>query len=345
MPALSIYSSLGLPDWLRGMQMAVSAQQACVLITLVKVQGSVPREAGARMLVSEDACIGTIGGGHLEWKAIQQARSLLTQHQAISSLETFTLGPQLDQCCGGVATLHYESFPLANIIWLETLIQRWQHGLSTGLKAYPQTWPHTGRGRVLLERVSPQPSVELSEQATGEFCLTECLSPPQFKVVLFGAGHVAQALVQILLPLDCQLIWVDNRADLFPELAAEQAASVDCIVTNPAAFAASQTPTRSFCLIMTHEHSLDLEICAHLLARSDLAYVGLIGSATKAARFRKRLSEQGLSQSQVANLVCPIGISGIEAKQPAAIAISVAAQLLQLHEESRAASGEQAYES
>lgn len=87
MPALSIYSSLGLPDWLRGMQMAVSAQQACVLITLVKVQGSVPREAGARMLVSEDACIGTIGGGHLEWKAIQQARSLLTQHQAISSLE------------------------------------------------------------------------------------------------------------------------------------------------------------------------------------------------------------------------------------------------------------------
>jgi xanthine dehydrogenase accessory factor len=87
---------------------------------------------------------------------------------------------------------------------------------------------------------------------------------------------------------------------------------------------------------MTHEHSLDLEICAHLLARSDLAYVGLIGSRTKAARFRKRLLEQGLSAEQVAKLVCPIGISGIQSKQPTAIAISVAAQLLRLQETSLA---------
>ncbi len=91
---------------------------------------------------------------------------------------------------------------------------------------------------------------------------------------------------------------------------------------------------------MTHEHSLDLELCAELLVRSDLAYVGLIGSATKAVRFRKRLLDQGISSEQVAKLVCPIGISGIQAKQPAAIAISVAAQLLQLREESTAASGE-----
>ena len=344
MPRL-IHSIDGLPDWLRGMQAAVSAQQACVLITLVKVQGSVPRELGARLLVSEGACVGTIGGGHLEWKAIQHAQALLTQNQPISSLETFTLGPQLDQCCGGVATIHYESFPLANITWLETLIERWQQGLSTRLKSYPQTWPDTGRARALLDTKNSLPTLELNELPTGEFCLSECLSPPQFRVVLFGAGHVAQALVQILLPLDCQLIWVDNRADLFPEFASEQTASLNCIVTNPAAFAATQTPAHSFCLIMTHEHSLDLEICAHLLARSNLAYVGLIGSATKAARFRKRLAEQGLSQLQVANLVCPIGIDGIEAKQPAAIAIGVAAQLLQLREQGRAASGEQRYES
>lgn len=81
------------------------------------------------------------------------------------------------------------------------------------------------------------------------------------------------------------------------------------------------------------------------MARSDLAYVGLIGSATKAARFRRRLSEQGLSAEQVANLVCPIGVSGIQAKQPAAIAIGVAAQLLQLHAAGRAALGEHAYAS
>ncbi|MFZ1342901.1 XdhC family protein [Thiothrix eikelboomii] len=63
MPALSTYSIKGLPDWLRGLQAAMQAQQACVLVTLVKAQGSVPREVGARMLVSEQGSIGTIGGG------------------------------------------------------------------------------------------------------------------------------------------------------------------------------------------------------------------------------------------------------------------------------------------
>lgn len=345
MPALSIFSIKGLPDWLRGLQAAMHAQQACVLITLVKAQGSVPREAGARMLVSEQGSIGTIGGGHLEWKAIQRAQILLEQYQAMSCLESFALGSQLDQCCGGVATLHYEFFPFANILWLDTLIQRWQQGLSTTLRAYPQSWPHNGRGRSWLKAPSIQASIELVEQAPDEFCLTECLNPPQFKVVLFGAGHVAQALVQILRLLACHIVWVDNRADLFPELASEQEASIDCWVTHPAAFAATQIPAQSFCLVMTHEHSLDLEICAHLLARSDLAYVGLIGSRTKAARFRKRLGEQGLSAEQIANLVCPMGISGIQTKQPTAIAISIAAQLLQLREQSMAAAGEQVHES
>lgn len=345
MPALSTYSIKGLPDWLRGLQAAMQAQQACVLVTLVKAQGSVPREVGARMLVSEQGSIGTIGGGHLEWQAIQRAQTLLGQHQAMNCLESFSLGPQLDQCCGGGATLYYESYPTTQVTWLKTVLQRWQQGLMTTLSAYPHRWPHNGRGRTVLTVTPSQAAIELIEQTPGEFYLVECLGPPQFKLVLFGAGHVAQALVQILRLLACHIIWVDSRAALFPELASEQEASIDCRVTPPAAFAATQVPAHSFCLIMTHEHSLDLEICAHLLARSDLAYVGLIGSATKAARFRRRLSEQDLSAEQVANLVCPIGVSGIQAKQPAAIAIGVAAQLLQLHAAGCAALGEHAYAS
>lgn len=337
------HSILGLPDWLRGMQMAVCDQQPCVLMTLVKNQGSVPREAGARMLMTAQACFGTIGGGRLEWQASQRARYLLTQAQALSSIEVFTLGPHLDQCCGGVANVHYEYFPLADIAWFETLLERWQQGLSTTLRSYPQLWPHSGRGRTLVETYSNH-GIQLLEPATGEFYLIESLIPAPAHLVIFGAGHVAQALVQVLLPLDWHIHWVDNRADLFPKLPAGQA-SLHYSVIDPAIFAAEQVPPNSFCLIMTHEHSLDLDLCAELLARSDLAYVGLIGSATKAARFRKRLLDQGLSEDQVAKLVCPIGVSGIQSKQPAAIAISVAAQLLQLREEGRAASGEQIHES
>lgn len=338
-----IHSTYGLPDWLRGMQAAMHNQQPCVLITLVKTQGSVPREAGARMLVTEQGCIGTIGGGRLEWQATQRAQALLAQHQAISNLEIFTLGPHLGQCCGGVASVHYDYFPLGNAAWFATLIQRWQQGLSTTLRSYPQIWPHNGRGRVLVETSSDH-SIQLIEPIAGEFCLIESFSPSQTRLVIFGAGHVAQALVQMLLPLDWQIVWVDNRADLFPRFPEGQA-GLTCLVTNPELFAAKHMPAQSFCLVMTHEHSLDLEICAKLLARSDLAYVGLIGSRTKAVRFRKRLSEQGLSAEQVANLVCPIGVSGIHSKQPAAIAIGVAAQLLQLRETGRVASGEQTHES
>ncbi|TXH70490.1 MAG: xanthine dehydrogenase accessory protein XdhC [Thiothrix sp.] len=342
---LTVLDSIhGLPDWLRGMQAAIHEQQAFVLITLVATQGSVPREAGARLLVTEQGNIGTIGGGHLEWQASKRALSLFKQHQALSSLEVFTLGPQLDQCCGGVATLHYEYYPLGNVVWFDTLLQRWQQGLATSLTAYPQVWPNTGRTRVLSPTKSTA-SVELSELSSGEFCLVETFKPALSQLVLFGAGHVAQALVQVLLPLDWHIIWVDHRADLFPHALSEQQASVDCIVTSPTAYAAGYLPPASFCLIMTHEHSLDLELCAELLARSDLTYVGLIGSATKAGRFRKRLLEQGLTKQQLEKLVCPIGIRGIQSKQPAAIAIGVAAQLLQLREGRRAAAGEQIHES
>lgn len=338
MPTI-IRSTLGLPDWLRGLQVAIYEQQPCVLITLVKTQGSVPREVGARMLMTAQACCGTIGGGRLEWQASKRARQLLTQPQAISSIEVFTLGPHLDQCCGGVASVHYEYFPLADIVWFETLLARWQQGLSTTLRSYPQVWPHTGRGRDLVETHSDH-GIQLLEPEAGKFYLIESFFPSPAHLVIFGAGHVAQALVQILLPLDWHIHWVDNRAELFPSLPAGQA-SLSYSVIDPAVFALEQVPADSFCLIMTHEHSLDLDLCAELLARSDLAYVGLIGSATKAARFRKRLLEQGLSAEQVARLVCPIGIRGIQSKQPAAIAISIAAQLLQLREKGIAASGDQ----
>lgn len=344
MPTL-ISSTHGLPNWLRGMQTAVQAQQPCVLVTLVKAQGSVPQDLGARMLVTQQTCSGTIGGGHLEWVATQRAHSFLTQPQAISSLETFILGPQLDQCCGGVASVHYEYFPQAEVAWFKPLIQRWQRGLATHLRSYPQPWPQTGRGRVWFRSRAKHPLIELSEQAAGDFCLSETLTPPQAKLVIFGAGHVAQALVHILLPLDWQITWVDNRAALFPQLLAQQA-SVKCVATQPLVFATTQVSAGSFCLVMTHEHSLDLELCAELLARTDLAYIGLIGSRTKAVRFRKRLTEQGLALEQVEKLICPIGVRGMESKQPAAIAIGVAAQLLQLREQgNRVASGEQVHES
>lgn len=83
---------------------------------------------------------------------------------------------------------------------------------------------------------------------------------------------------------------------------------------------------------MTHSHELDFEIVRALLARDDFAWAGVIGSATKAARFAHRLERRGFARERVARIACPIGVPGIEGKDPATIAVAVAAQLLQVIE-------------
>ena len=95
-------------------------------------------------------------------------------------------------------------------------------------------------------------------------------------------------------------------------------------------------PPGSYYLVMTHSHPLDLDICDRILRRGDAAYCGLIGSLTKRRRFEKRLRQQGLSQSVIETLVCPIGVEGISGKKPAEIAIAVAAEILREHENAAA---------
>jgi xanthine dehydrogenase accessory factor len=83
-------------------------------------------------------------------------------------------------------------------------------------------------------------------------------------------------------------------------------------------------------LVLTHSHQLDLEICDRVLRRGDFAFLGLIGSATKKARFLRSLKERGHDAAELERLVCPIGLAQIPGKQPMAIAVSTAAQLLAL---------------
>ena len=96
-------------------QRLLSHGHAAVLITVTQAQGSVPREAGTRMLVTAEDAFATIGGGHLEWKAIATARQMLTSKQATASSEHFPLGPALGQCCGGAVTLRFELLTQAHV--------------------------------------------------------------------------------------------------------------------------------------------------------------------------------------------------------------------------------------
>lgn len=150
---------------------------------------------------------------------------------------------------------------------------------------------------------------------------------PLFHLVLFGAGHVAQALVQVLAAVDCAVTWVDSREQQFPPEVPDQ---VSVEFSEHPADEVAHMPPGAFYLIMTHSHALDLQIVEQVLKRGDAAFLGLIGSKTKRARFAHRLAAQGYTQAQIATMVSPIGAPGITGKAPGVVAIAAAAQLLEV---------------
>jgi xanthine dehydrogenase accessory factor len=150
-----------------------------------------------------------------------------------------------------------------------------------------------------------------------------------FRVVVFGNGHVGRALVQVLGTLPCAVTWVDERENDFPPGVPP---NVSVVVTDAPEDEVRHAAPRSLFLVMTHSHALDLELARAILARADFGYFGLIGSASKRAQFERRLAALGVPRSVLARMTCPIGVPGIRNKAPGAIAVAVAAQLLELHE-------------
>ena len=153
--------------------------------------------------------------------------------------------------------------------------------------------------------------------------------PGETELWLFGAGHVGRALVNVLAALPFHITWLDSREGMFPQSLPD---NVDALHSPHPAEEVNDMPARAWALVMTHSHDDDLAICAALLARGTFDWAGVIGSGPKATRFRQRLAQRGFAADAIARLQMPIGIAGIRGKEPAAIAVAVAAQLLQLRE-------------
>ncbi|WP_425128788.1 xanthine dehydrogenase accessory protein XdhC [Burkholderia gladioli] len=145
-------------------------------------------------------------------------------------------------------------------------------------------------------------------------------------VVLFGAGHVGHALVALLAHLPCLVQWVDTRDECFPD---EVPSNVQPEPTDTPDAVVDAAPPGSCFLVMTHNHALDFALAERILRRDDFAYFGMIGSRTKRVKFERRLIDRGVPPERVADMVCPIGVSGIVDKAPPAIAVAVCAELLQ----------------
>jgi xanthine dehydrogenase accessory factor len=151
--------------------------------------------------------------------------------------------------------------------------------------------------------------------------------PPRFALQLYGAGHVGRAVVNLLSGLDCRVWWIDEREAEFP--ARGHAPHIERVCVEPVEAEVAPAPAGAYYLVLTHSHELDQRIAEAILRRGDFGWFGLIGSATKRARFEHRLAQRGIAPATVARMVCPIGVPGVDGKEPEVIAVAVVAQLLQ----------------
>ncbi|MCV2876510.1 xanthine dehydrogenase accessory protein XdhC [Rhodobacteraceae bacterium XHP0102] len=279
-------------------------------ILIARTAGSVPREAGTSMIVWAEGQEGTIGGGSLEWEAVTFARTMLATGGIAS--RTYPLGPSLGQCCGGSVTLAFEVF--ADDIPAALPYAR---ALKSGA-----VWD--ARRAEAAARLRP----DQSPAVMGDW-LIETQPPSAHPIWIWGAGHVGRALVGVLHPLPhIVLNWVDIASDRFPQIIPENVTPL--IAATPQRLAHHAPPAADH-VIVTHDHALDLEIC-HALLGHEFGSVGLIGSATKWARFKGRLSALGHSHAQISRISCPIGDISL-GKHPQAIALGVATALLSRAEE------------
>lgn len=254
-----------MPDdqsWIEKLSELRAQGRPCAMVVVTDVQGSGPRESGARMIVAGGELVyGTVGGGNLEHQAIAHASELLKLGAPRSESVAYPLGEKVGQCCGGQVTLFFETFP----------------------------WTRR-------------------------------------RIAIFGAGHVGQALAGLQTYLQADVVLIDGRTEeeIRPALPAKRPWKLVC-VDHPEE-ELDELADDTLVLVMTHNHALDLEIVAKAIPRR-FAYLGLIGSERKWERFQKRLAQRGFSESDIASITCPIGLSK-HSKEPTAIAISAAAQLL-----------------
>ncbi len=303
---------------LADLQHAVAAHGPVARVVVAAIKGSTPREVGAAMLVWQGGQSGSIGGGALEFEAARAARTALKNEARAPLLHPHPLGPALGQCCGGHVTLLTEIHDLASAAAL--------HGQDTIARPTSKNTDMPIAVKHLLAKARNQGAEVAPQLIEGWFL--EPVHRPSHPLWIWGAGHVGRALVNTLSPLpEFDITWIDTDPDRFPD--AIPANVTQLPAANPALLA-HHAPEHGGHLILTYSHALDLELCHQLLSHR-FAFAGLIGSASKWARFRSRLATLGHARDQIDTITCPIGTPGL-GKHPQAIAIGVAAELLQTTE-------------
>jgi len=302
----------------------VRSGHACVLVTILQTAGSAPREAGTRMLVTAQGQTGSIGGGNLEYVVTGQARALLASGETFR-VQSYPLGPLLAQCCGGRVRVLLERLDAAQLDFLQNVCAAESQSLgietvAVGGRLYNRLVEEPHCATHLCDSQGRQ--VDIQAPLEDGFVFAQALTalPP---LLIFGAGHIGQAVARIAAILPFRTQWFDERASVIAAPAIGLA-----VVQADGEAAVAAAPAGALYLIVTHSHTLDYALVRAILRRGDFRYCGLIGSKTKRIRFQKRLLADGITPHVCESLKCPVGLSGLTSKLPQVIAVAIAAELL-----------------
>jgi len=314
-----------------------------MLVTVVGSAGSAPRKAGSCMIVgAEGRLVGTIGGGNIEYQSEIKARELLEQKATL--LYPFVLNETatdgLGMMCGGTADVWFQYISAGNDAWRATI------------QATTQALASNKGGWLVLSLSGAEPCLLSTQKEllagtmpadADALCASTCVRTDEFfsfplptkeRAIIFGGGHISQALVPVLASVDFYPVVFDNRPEytdpaLFPcagaTILGDYLAISDSLELEPSDFA----------IIVTQSHAFDYEVQEQLL-RHKLAYIGAIGSSRKTRTVREKLREAGIPEEKIMAVHMPVGTE-IGAVTPAEIAISIVGEMIAVRAEQRAA--------
>ncbi len=316
----------------------INCKKDSLLVTVIKHEGSTPRGTGAQMLVGSDGRLcGSVGGGAIEGASIDYAKELLTtkrNEQKHFVLNVNKVG-SIEMVCGGELTALFTFIAHDNLAWREVAMEI-QNCFREDKHAFLViNMPH-GNPILLSENYDKIAGCETKK--TEKFDLSNipyngsCLEdyfviplPLPQRVIIFGGGHVAQALVPVLSNVGFSCVVFENRSNFATTVLFPSAKKVICGDYSKIE-ESLELKNDDFIIIMTNGHVNDLVIQERLL-RQKFAYIGVMGSRKKIASCSKKLQEAGIAQEAIDSIHIPIGLS-INAVTPAEIAISVAAECI-----------------
>lgn len=299
-----------------------------VLATIVWDDGSAPRGAGSQMLAGREGLLaGTIGGGAVEGQAIVLAQSLIAGNGGAGCHDfQLRVGGETGMVCGGDVTVLLTPV-LAND-------EGW-NDLSLQVLARLET---RQAGYLTLPMDGGLPAITEENDSDGKTRFSTAL-PVGERAVVFGAGHIARALVPLLRTVGFRPLVMDDRAEFTTRERFPQADEVICGQFARLSDYVTLMP-EDYVIIMTNGHEHDYQVEEQVL-RQEVAYVGVIGSRKKTAYVNGRLREAGISEAAIAFVHTPIG-TAIGAVTPEELAVSITGELIAVRAQRRKAAGEQA---